>query len=406
MTRQEYEDKKDVLYREIAKLTREKDEISKSSLTGDELSGALEAVEKELSALRTEKFSLEDEYNYQEEQKKSEFNAVRDEKILQTEISAYGKRQKIIEDYMKKFPHSQYTKDILDGKEVKLSLLINELKKINIDDESILEEDNSVKKEEVSENKDNSPETKSDDGLSLNEISNKLGVPEDKLVEVAEHKKKKMESEKEEVKIKDPLDEEEIKREEDGSRYTGKIRGKLKKHWKKIVAGIVAGAIAVGLFVGAHHMEANKAKDSKEALAAGNKITSEQTYNNESNQSGPGNIANDEKTKVEDPIVNETNNEIDKNSVDFRVVYSSADDLVNETNPEQPNKEYYRTDNQSVMGYIDQSANVHPASGYKNIPADAVGVLTGASGGVDDNGVVRPGEYSGFAPIKNGGRNK
>ena len=113
MTMKEYHDKMDELSIKLGELQVERDEIETSKLDDVEMKAALDAVDEKMSAIRTEKFKAQDEYNNQEEQKKEKLNKNRDDLIFKNELESYSKREKIKQEYVEKFPDSELTKDIL-----------------------------------------------------------------------------------------------------------------------------------------------------------------------------------------------------------------------------------------------------------------------------------------------------
>ena len=128
MTMQEYRDKMDKIAIELGELQVRRDSIETSNLSEDEKKSALGTIDREMSLLRTERYKIEDEYRIQEEEKAKEWNANREESVLNRNIDTYEKRHKILNDYMRAFPHTEMTRKILDGQEVAISEVKEALK--------------------------------------------------------------------------------------------------------------------------------------------------------------------------------------------------------------------------------------------------------------------------------------
>ena len=220
---------------------------------------------------------------------------------------------------------------------------------------------------------------KPESNSKLSEISNRMGVTTDVLSDVASHKENSQ----------DVLTGKVIVNEEEKPELADKARTFAKKNWKKVVAGLIAGVILAGASMFAHNQINKKAIDNP------NSTKQEQMQENVSHKDDGLKTDDNGNITVDESWINEKEG-----------VYSSASDLVSEKNSKTPNP-FYKMDDDSVMGYVDKNAGVHPADSYSDVPPDAKGVLTGTSGGVTDDGVVMPGEYSGFAPIdRNGGSNR
>ena len=128
MTKQEYEDRIGDIAIELGELQSQRDRIEATSLKEEEKRAALDRLDRKMSVLRSEKYQIEDEYNYQKEQEKEEYNKNREERILTTNIDTYEKRHEILTKYMKEYPNTELTKDILAGKEVDMNEVISALR--------------------------------------------------------------------------------------------------------------------------------------------------------------------------------------------------------------------------------------------------------------------------------------